>query len=340
MARKRKKRKIENRKIRSRENRVSLQDMLNENASVTASELIEMIHRVNPTGKGMGSDSTSQRYRDKSKLQSLLVRRFSDVVMVEQPDPDNPRLVGFRLIHSHRDGCHAFIDELDEDVRAWTQRRIDEGMVAGRHALDQDFEPTPFPSMDGGVYHASFDPSPGLGEAPRTGKTKEELNDLETEELMDRGRHALDQYNYAECEECYRRAFSLSMGELDPALSLLELFVDDLAAYDKAIEISHSISINVKKNEQVRILLALAAARCGQTKKALAYIKRLSDPRTSEVYLIAAENFIKKKKIKKAAILLRRLKLLDRPDLKPEIERLDERIRSLRGGHLDLEETF
>jgi len=338
MARKKKKRKIKNREIK---NRVSLQDVVKENVLVTASELIEMIHRVNPTGKGSGSVSTSQRYSDKAKLQSLLIRRFADVVMVEAPDPDNPRLVGFRLLHSHRDACHAFIDELDEDARAWTQRRIDEGMAAVGGALGPSaaFEPAPFPSINARVYHASFPPSPDPSPSGRMGKPKENINDLEKEEWMERGRHALAQYNYAECEECYRRAFSLSMGELDPALSLLELFVDDLAAYDKAIEISNSISIHVKKNERVRLLLALAAARCGQSKKALAYIKRLSDPRTAEVYLLSASDFIKKGEIKKASILLRRLKTLDRMDLKSEIEELDERIKTLRGDHLEMEEN-
>ena len=104
-------------------------DVLKEKVPVTAHELLRMIHRINPTGEDIGSEKAFERYKIKTQLQSLLIRRFHESLMVEQPDPENPRVVGFRLGHFDIDACHTLIDELDEDARSWVQRQIDEALI-------------------------------------------------------------------------------------------------------------------------------------------------------------------------------------------------------------------
>ena len=52
------------------------QDVLAGRVRVDARELVALIRRVNPTGLDLPAGEMSRRYAIKSRLQSLLVRRF------------------------------------------------------------------------------------------------------------------------------------------------------------------------------------------------------------------------------------------------------------------------
>ena len=102
-------------------------EVLSNQVSVDIDELIQLIHRVNPTGRTFGTSEEKTRYHLKSALQSYLIRYYPKHVKVIQPSPkENPDLVSFRLSPFNRDACHALISELDEDARSWTLRYIDE----------------------------------------------------------------------------------------------------------------------------------------------------------------------------------------------------------------------
>lgn len=101
-------------------------DVLAGRSNVTVRELVRIIHGINPTSENLPQHKKAERYRLKSNLQSFLIQHFADRIIVEQPDPDNPALVGFRLRNFDEDACHAIVNDLDENARSWTFRQIDQ----------------------------------------------------------------------------------------------------------------------------------------------------------------------------------------------------------------------
>jgi hypothetical protein len=88
-----------------------------------ARTLLRLIHAVNPTGRGVTPAARDRRYGVKSRLQSLLVAEYADDLEVTR-DARDENLVTLR----HRvlgDGCHARLDELDDDARSWVRMQLD-----------------------------------------------------------------------------------------------------------------------------------------------------------------------------------------------------------------------
>lgn len=313
MAKKRKKKRQEN----------GYYDALKEKVPVTVHELIKMIHRINPTGENISPKKSAERYRIKTQLQSLLIRRFKESLIVEQPKPDNPRLVGLRLRHFDQDACHAMIDELDEDARVWAQRQIDEALTDH-----------PFESAEPSKKSVNYDSTGPAGHATHDG-LKEREEGLTKDELLTRGQKALAEYDYEACEKFYRRALEVSEEDPAPAILLLELYVDYVAAYEKAVDLSSTIPISVKANDNVKVLAALAAARSGRVDSALEHLKRSSDPRACEVYVLSVKHFIQQGDPDRASNLLGKLASFEQAELKPEIEQLAKNIQALRAKGLE-----
>lgn len=320
---------VQKRKKRGR--RIDYNDVLEENVTISAHELVRMIHRINPTGKDIPSKKEAKRYRIKARLQSLLIRRYSEALAVTQPDPENPRLVALDLRHYDETACHALIDELDEDARAWAQRQIDEDLterITGRNPGST--------ASSQASFHSGKPYSPTDKAAyPRSSKTEAEEGDLSKDALIQRGHNALAEYDYDACETYYRRALKLSPDSPESTLSLLELYVDHLAAYEKALALSDSIPKSVKRNDGVGILLALAAVRCGRIDRALEHIKRIIDPSASEIYLASATYFMQQGDWKRAAEFLRILKSFGKVELKSEVEELAMKVQSLQAKELE-----
>lgn len=310
-------------------------DVLKEKTPVTVHELIKMIHRINPTGEDISEKKASERYKIKAQLQSLLIRRFKERLIVEQPEPENRLLVGLRLRHFDEeasraiinqfteDACHAIINELDEDARSWTQRQIDEALT------DNPFESTK--TSEKSIQYKSTVP---VDYSPAKGIEEKEKN-LTKDELITLGQNALTEYDYDASEKYYHRALKASPDDPAPTLLLLELYVDHLAAYEKALELSNTISIGVKKNDKVKVLLALAAARSDRIDLALEYIKHTSHPKTSEVYLLSVKHFIQKGDINRASHFLNELASFEQAELNLEMEQLAKNIQSLRAKSLE-----
>src|SRR5688572_25163280 len=111
------------------------EDVLAGRARVGARELLGLIHACNPTGRELSPAETSRGYALKARLQSLLVRRHRDEVVVERDA--QPGVVGLRLRYTGGDACHALVAALDEDVRSWVQLQLDLGPDDGE-AGDHD----------------------------------------------------------------------------------------------------------------------------------------------------------------------------------------------------------
>src|SRR5277367_3421391 len=89
--------------------RIDPEDVLAGRIKVGAAELLDIIHRVNPTGRELGAREVELRYAQKSRLQSLLVRRFGPELEVV-PDPEREGTVSLNHRGHGRDGCHALLD--------------------------------------------------------------------------------------------------------------------------------------------------------------------------------------------------------------------------------------
>lgn len=311
MARKRNKKK-------KRRTQLDPYEVLEGKAPVTALELIRLVHRINPTNTEVAAKKASERYRVKARLQSLLIREFKESLHVEIPEPQNPQLVGLRLLHFEEDACHALIHELEDDAGSWIRRRIDEAL-AEKAAGRGDFPETP-----GSIEQLSND------SLSRNGELKERDEDISVNDWIDLGQKALDAYDYDLCERYYLKALKASRGGLEPALCVLELFVDHLAAYEKALDVSASFSTAAGKDRRVRILLGLSSVRCGHFEQALDYIARISDPRLVEIYLLVAGHFVREGDENRAAKALSNLKSYGNLEQESEIDKLEQEILRLK----------
>ncbi len=282
-------------------------------------ELIRLIHRVNPTNEDLSFGERLERYQLKSRLQCLLVEKFGDRLDVEQPDPENPALISLKLKHFDEDACHAILHELDQDARSWVQRRIDEKVAA---STDEQ-----------------------TGSQSKTGKRSTvvkkrdtpELRSIEgcsTEELLRMGRDALEAYDYDGCEGYLRRACDLAYDDPEPVRALLELYVDHLAAYKKAIALGRTLSPHVKKDEEVRGLYALALARGGQVEQAIDSLAGTMISRGPEVYLLAGFHFAEQENYERAVECHGVLVSSELPGLTSEMSRLEDAIVRLRAKRL------
>ena len=291
-------------------------DLLAERVPATALDLIRMIHRINPTKEEVGPQKAAHRYRLKARLQSLLIRRFGDGLSVEQPDVNQPQLIGIRLRNFSEDACHALIHELDEDARSWAQRQIDER----QHDRLQD-SPELRDSLKADSPAPSAQPKPTLTERSE-------------EELLQLGRKALDEFDYEKSEAFYRQALQRSEGGLQPALALLEILIEHLAADEKALALSESFSASTLKDKGIRIRLATAYARLDRIEPALATIRRIVEPEAAQVYYLAAKHFIAQQEEEQALNQLASLKACGSTEFVLGTEQLEREIRSLQARRL------
>ncbi len=78
-------------------------------------ELLDMIRSINPTRIGLGAEERAQRYALKAHLQSLLIRRYYELIAVFPSARTG--LVGLRKKNGRGDACHAVVSHLDPEAR-------------------------------------------------------------------------------------------------------------------------------------------------------------------------------------------------------------------------------
>ena len=223
-------------------------DVLSGRVRPDVRDLIELIHDVNPSGhEHLLAREITDRYAVKSRLQSLLVRRFADDLVVE-PVRGEPHLVTLRHRPSGQDACHALVRELDDDARSWVQRAID----LGDGDDDADLSPPPRRAE---AARAVAIPSP-----PRSAP-----------QLVGAARDAVDAYDYELAREHLEAA--LAQGSERAAARLLELLVDTLGADDEALALVPRLPEAALVRPDVCPLLALATARRGDRAAAIAWLR-------------------------------------------------------------------
>ena len=101
--------------------------LLREPKRASADDVLEAILTVNPTGRELPAAEEQRRYRLKSALQSVLIRRFGDDIEITR-EPDQEGVVLLRHRYADRGGAaHAVVKELDDDARSIVQRHLDAG---------------------------------------------------------------------------------------------------------------------------------------------------------------------------------------------------------------------
>lgn len=304
-------------KIKKVSQQIDPYDVLNSKIKLTAHELVQLIHEVNPTGKMLGNKQTSELYQLKSHLQSHLILQYPDSLTVEPESLENFELIKINLKFYNENACHALLSELDDDARSWAQRAIDDAITQkssqnnSQNSSQKQVSPekeSHQSKLQGSVFQDESSPA---------------KQNLSESALIDAGHQALEHYDYATCEACFRQAFSQSKASLFATLSLFHFLIDQLASYSEVLELATKLSKKAAKNDEVKVLVALSRVHSQEIQQALAEIESISHPGTAEIYLLAAQYFVEKQDIQQAVQLLNQINP-DHPSL------LDHDIGSLK----------
>jgi hypothetical protein len=283
-------------------------EVLSGRVKVTAAEVLALIHWVNPTGRDLPAREAELRYAQKARLQSLLVRRFGPELEVV-PDPELEGTVSIRHRGHGRDACHAVLDALDVDARAWVQLQLDLGP----------------PSSAAAPPHAPAAPRPLLDE--------EEIPpsaEATPDSLLRRADEAVASYDYERARARLERAVAESGGAPEPSAALLSLLVDTLGDDAGALALQGSLARAALARADVRGLLALAEARAGDPEQAAVWIRGASDARAAEVLAALATRALSAGDAERAAGHLTELRRRD--PAHPSIVSLTDEIGRLRAA--------
>ena len=257
-------------------------DVLQGRIEIGVAELFDLIHRVNPTGRKLPAAEETRRYALKARLQSLLIRRFGDRHVLVKPG-EQDGIVSLSHRSGSRDACHAVLAELETDSRSWAQHQLD--VEASPDGDDQG------PSAPGATW-----PSSSAGPVMEDQAT--------TDELLRRGRQALEDYDYEAAERHLWLALEQSGGGAAAARALLELLVGLLGMDRQALEIEPRLAAGAMADAGVRELLALAAARRGDAERALELAAGTAGPATAEVHAVLAAQAIRERDPETAGLRL------------------------------------
>jgi O-antigen/teichoic acid export membrane protein/tetratricopeptide (TPR) repeat protein len=258
----------------------------------TVDDLFDLIHHINPTGHDLATRESKLRYAQKARLQSLLIQRFPEQLLV-LPDPAHEGMVALRHKDQERDACHAVIATLDDDARAWIRLQVDLGA------------------------HLSTQPQAKQEAArPRRNKAPAPKKDHDTssetpEALLRRAEDALAAYDYERARQDLERALATSDYERGPAVALLELLVETLGDDAAALALKAKIPASTLADPKVRGLLALAAARSNDEDQALLLLRGVDEWAAAVVYAALAAGALKAGEMKRAERHLEQAKRRD-----------------------------
>ena len=266
-------------KQKSPHRRLDPDDVIGGRVRPSARELLALIHEVNPSGHDhLGAREIARRYALKSRLQSLLLRRFPDEILVEPADEAG--VIGLRHRGSGVDACHAVLASLDDDARSWAQRELDVG------AGDDDDEP-------------ERALSPREAAQPHGPPSDAPLDAFSTDELLRRGRAALDAYDYPAARERFAAAFE--RGSREAALLVLTVLVEHLGLDEDALSLEERLDDETLKQPELRLLLALSAARTYQRDRAVGLVRAANGDAAAEVFVALCRGALERDELEHAA---------------------------------------
>lgn len=303
--------------------RLDPEDVLAGRIKIGVVELLDLIHRVNPTGRELGAREAELRYAQKARLQSLLVRRFGPDLSVV-PDPASEGTVSILHRGHGRDGCHAVLDTLDDDARAWVRLQLDLG-------LGPPSSEAPPPAPPARPNGRALPPPADEDGGPSS-------TDASPESLVRRAEDAVESYDFERARAHLERAVAASGGAAQPAAALLALLVETLGDDAGAIALQPSLSRSALAQPDVRALLALAVARSGDPGEAIALLQGANQQRTAAVSAALAARALEAGNAEQAAAHLAELRKRD--PVHPAIVGLADdlaRLRAAARGPLEAE---
>lgn len=193
------------------------------------SELVTLVHRVNPTGLPLPERERRRRYAQKAALQSRILRDFPEHTSVE-PDPRHPELLVLHTAVDGRDAGHVVLEHLDEDLLPALRSQLGQAATSQGRESDPRSEAPPGP-----------DP---LAEAQR-------LHDA---------------WDYVGAAEAF--AAAAQGGSIEAARRCLDLRVEMLGDLAAARRDFRTLPSDLRADSTVRCLLGLAEARAGEGREA------------------------------------------------------------------------
>ncbi len=175
-----------------------VEDVLDGRVTADWPTLVHLIHSVNPTARGLPAEVERARYALKARLQSLLVRRFSDRMEAVR-DPLSAGAVSLR-VRGGPDAGHTKVEELEADARSWVVLQLD------------------------------------LAEAPAPAPVAAPVVEVAPLSMLARGQQALAAYDFDEARRCF--ALALGQGDAEAGRALVELLVDHLADDSAALALT------------------------------------------------------------------------------------------------------
>ena len=271
---------------KGRRGRLDPEAVLEGKVSVDVAALCRLVHQVNPTSEPVGAAEAARRYRLKSRLQSLLVRRFGESLDVVADGPGDSDVVSLRHPLLDRDACHAVVSELDDDARSWVRWRLDTG---------------------------------GADEAPVAAAIPTPAGP--SDDLLRRGGSLLDEYDYDGARACFERELARA-GSREAAAALIGLLVEHLADYEGALGVAERLRGDAADDPGVRRMLALAAAHAGRREEAERWLAGVDPGSATDALAAIAHADIRAHDIAAARLHIDRLRDVD--PVHPELLRLED----------------
>ena len=233
-------------------------------AKLDAISLIALVNEVNPTGRGRDKKENAARYALKARLESVLVKNYPEAIEVS-PEPEHEGVVSIRHKVRQQFACHAALNALDDDARSWVQRQLD--LASGE--TDRNSAPPPRQSPSS---------LPAETRTPAIPKTPKRCSR--------RPSRAEAEYDFERAGRLYPRAFAEFRDTRARRSRSCTFLVDAMAADStKPSRWTPICRTTYAITPGVRVLLALAAARCsGDEALAVGYLAHVEDPRAAEVF--------------------------------------------------------
>ncbi|HVK64009.1 MAG TPA: hypothetical protein VM694_06030 [Polyangium sp.] len=274
---------------KTRHNSLDPEDVLTGRSRPEARDLVTLIREVNPTDRGLDRRETTRRYALKNRLQSMLVTRFREAIEI-RPEPGQPGVVLLHHRPSGLDACHAVLAELDDDARSFVQHVVDTAASPAPQAPEAPRKATPRPNETS---------RPG-GAVP---------------DLLHAAEEALAEYDYELARTHLEEALARSGGDTQAAGALLSLLVATLGVDAEALALEATLPAETLADVDVRLLLALAAARLDERARALRLLPAASTKappaRIAEVFVALARGALATGNLAFAAGDIARARALD-----------------------------
>ncbi len=228
--------------------------MLDSRASASVDELFALVHDVNPSGRELKPKDASARYALKARLQSFLIRSFPEALVVA-PVAQQTGVVALQRSVGIGDACHAILEQLDDDARAWAEGQLETYQSENRRRA---------------APHKAREP-------------KAESDSPSEQDLVAQAYAALEAYDYDLARACFEEAVRATSGAARAVRGLLSLLVDTLGADQEARALESRLSESARADPEIRVRLALASAREGDREAAARWLRGQTHPDAGDV---------------------------------------------------------